>query len=198
MNQCQFGYFCIGLETLQFIPSTRRIFKRPIDAAQDDIPPPSRIFNLKRICIMKTSTTASIVLALAALSAGQAMAAEASTVRAGGDVVESATGQKLSDLFPALYGKTSSKTRAEVSAQVEQTVSNSGDVIEPTTGLKLSALNPAAYATQTVASVGTRAEVRAQAVQALQARNAGDVVEPTTGQKLNVLFASRYNGKAYN
>lgn len=147
---------------------------------------------------MKTSTAASIVLALAALSAGQAMAADASTIRAGGDVVESATGQKLSDLFPALYGKTSSKTRAEVTAQVEQTASNSGDVIEPSTGLKLSALNPAAYTTQTVASIGTRAQVRAEAVQAMSAHNAGDVVEPATGQKLNVLFASRYNGKAFN
>ena len=140
---------------------------------------------------MKNATTASIVIALAALVSGQAMAADA-------NVVESATGQKMGDLFPALYGNASTKTRAEVSAQAAQATSNGGDVVEPSTGLTLSALNPAAYATQTVASVGTRAQVRAEAVQARSAINAGDVIEPATGQKLNALFASRYNGKAYN
>ena len=147
---------------------------------------------------MKNATTASIVIALAALVSGQAMAADSSAVRSDANVIEPATGLKMGDLFPALYGNTSTKTRAEVSAQVAQATSNSGDVIEPSTGLKLSALNPAAYATQTVASVGTRAQVRAEAVQALRAQNAGDVVEPATGIKLNALFASRYNGKSYN
>ena len=148
---------------------------------------------------MKNATTASIVIALAALVSGQAMAADGSAaMRSGADVVEPATGLKMGDLFPALYGKTSTKTRAEVSAQVAQATSNGGDVIEPSTGLKLSALNPAAYATQTVASIGTRAQVRAEAVQAMSVHSAGDVVEPTTGIKLNVLFASRYNGKSYN
>ena len=148
---------------------------------------------------MKNATTASIVIALAALVSGQAMAADGSAaLRSGADVVEPATGLKMGDLFPALYGKTSTKTRAEVSAQAAQATSNGGDVIEPSTGLTLSALNPAAYATQTVASIGTRAQVRAEAVQARNAHTAGDVIEPATGQKLNALFATRYNGKAYN
>ena len=154
---------------------------------------------------MKNATT-TIVIALAALSAGHAMAADNSAqalrdaLRAGADLVEPATGQKLGDLFPALYGQTSSKTRAQVQAELAQAqvTVNNGDVIEPATGQKLSALFPAAYTSTPVASIGTRAEVRAEATKARSVRVAGDVVEPATGQKLNVLFASRYNGKSYN
>lgn len=57
---------------------------------------------------------------------------------------------------------------------------------------------PAAYTSTPLASVGTRAQVRAEAVQARSVHVAGDVVEPASGQKLNVLFASRYNGKSHN
>ncbi len=150
---------------------------------------------------MKNATT-TIVIALAALSAGHAFAADASTqnsaLRQGADVVEPATGQKLGDLFPALYGQSSNKTRAAVQAEVAHTAASAGDVVEPVTGQKLSALFPAAYTSTPVASIGTRAQVRAEAAQARSVRVAGDVVEPATGQKLNVLFASRYNGKSYN
>jgi hypothetical protein len=155
---------------------------------------------------MKNTTTASIVIALAALSAGQAMAADSSadairdSFRGGADVVEPSTGQKLGDLFPALYGNVSTKTSAQVAAELAQaqSASSAGDVVEPTTGMKLSTLFPAAYATQQVASVGTRAQVRAEAVQAMSVHNAGDVVEPVTGMKLSALFASRYSGNTYN
>ena len=155
---------------------------------------------------MKNTTTTAIVIALAALSAGHAFAADTSAqaqrdaLRAGADVVEPATGQKLGDLFPALYGQTSSKTRAQVQAELAQAQAsaNNGDVIEPTTGQKLSALFPAAYTSTPLASVGTRAQVRAEAVQARSVHVAGDLGEPASGQKLNVLFASRYNGKSHN
>ena len=79
-----------------------------------------------------------------------------------------------------------------------QTSANNGDVVEPATGQKLSAMFPAAYTRTPVASIGTRAEVRAEAAKARSVHVAGDVVEPVTGQKLNVLFASLYKGKAYN
>lgn len=108
---------------------------------------------------MKTSYTATIVLALATLAAGQSMAADmsASTTRApmrsGGDVIEPATGQKLSELFPAQYASqavASAQTRAQVRAELVQAqhAGNSGNVIEPATGQKLSALFPAKYAAQ--------------------------------------------------
>ncbi len=155
---------------------------------------------------MKNTTTASIVIALAALSAGQAMAADSSAAanrdnfRAGADVVEPATGQKLSDLFPALYGNVSTKTSAQVAAELAQaqSASSAGDVVEPVTGIKLSALFPAAYSNQHVASTVTRAQVRDQAVQAMSERSDGDVVEPVTGMKLSALFPNRYNGKSHN
>ena len=106
---------------------------------------------------MKMSYTATIVLALATLAAGQSMAADmsASTTRApmrsGGDVIEPATGQKLSELFPALYSNSavvSGKTRSQMSTEMAQAqrAGNSGDVIEPATGQKLSTLFPSKYA----------------------------------------------------
>jgi hypothetical protein len=138
-------------------PSTRRNVKRPFDAALTVPRHPSRIFNFKRIVIMKTSYTATIVLALATLAAGQSMAADMSAstnrapMRSGGDVIEPATGQKLSELFPAVYSNSpvaSGKTRVQVSAEMAQAqqAGSSGDVIEPATGQKLSTLFPAKYA----------------------------------------------------
>ena len=105
---------------------------------------------------MKTSYTATIVLALATLAAGQSMAADmsASTTRApmrsGGDVIEPATGQKLSELFPAVYSSAPAAPRAQVTAETvkAQNADNSGDVIEPATGQKMRDLFPARYPTQ--------------------------------------------------
>ena len=132
---------------------------------------------------MKTSTTAAIVLALATLTAGQAMAASNT------DVVEPSTGQKLSTFrsTPSTVG-----TRAQVRADAVQAskVHAAGDVVEPASGQKLSTVRTAP------STVGTRAEVRADAVQASKVHNPGDVVEPATGQKLNGLFAGRYADKA--
>jgi hypothetical protein len=137
-------------------PSTRRNVKRPFDAALAVPRHPSRIFNFKRIVIMKTSYTATIVLALATLAAGQSMAADmsASTTRApmrsGGDVIEPATGQKLSELFPALYSNAPAATRAQVTvdAAKAQRANDGGDVIESATGQKMRDLFPARYPAQ--------------------------------------------------
>ena len=58
---------------------------------------------------MKNTTTASLVMALAALTAGQAMAADSSAAairdnyRAGADLVDMTTGLKYSELFPNRY-----------------------------------------------------------------------------------------------
>jgi len=105
---------------------------------------------------MKTSYTATIVLALATLAAGQSMAADmsASTTRApmrsGGDVIEPATGQKLSELFPAIYASAPATTHAQVTvdAAKAQRANDGGDVIESATGQKMRDLFPARYPAQ--------------------------------------------------
>ena len=102
---------------------------------------------------MKNTTTASLVIALAALSAGQAMAADSSAsairdnMRAGAELVDTTTGVKYSDLFPALYGNVSTKTRAQVVAELEQYQStrNAGDLLDTTTGVKYRDLFPSLY-----------------------------------------------------
>jgi hypothetical protein len=152
---------------------------------------------------MKNTTTASLVIALAALSAGQAMAADSSAsairdnMRAGADLVDTTTGVKYSDLFPALYGKVSTKTRAQVAAELAQAQNahNTGDVVDTTTGVKYSDLFPALYGN---VSTKTRAQVVAELEQYQSTRNAGDLLDTTTGVKYRDLFPSLYNGKAYN
>jgi hypothetical protein len=105
---------------------------------------------------MKTSYTATIVLALATLAAGQSMAADMSAstnrapMRSGGDVIEPATGQKLSQLFPAVYSSAPAATRAQVTvdAAKAQRTNDGGDVIESATGQKMRDLFPARYPAQ--------------------------------------------------
>jgi hypothetical protein len=75
MHRCSKGYSLIAAELLQLTPSTRRIRKRPFNVDETTFRRPSRIFKPQRIDIMKNTFTASVVLALAALAGGQAMAA---------------------------------------------------------------------------------------------------------------------------
>ncbi len=141
---------------------------------------------------MKNAYATSIVLAIAALAAGQAMAAGT----AGGDIVDTETGLKFSQMFPGRYeaATTQAKTRNEVRAEVvaARGVSNGGDVVDTETGLKFSQIFPGRYEAATT-QAKTRAEVRAELAAARSNSKRGDIVDSITGLKFREMFPGRYS-----
>ena len=116
--------------------------KRPFDAAQTAQRSLSRIFNFERTHILK-NTYAAIALALASLTAGQVMAADA------GSVIDPATGIALRDLAPGRFeAKAAEQSKATSQAPKASTSRDAGAVVDPATGLTLRELSPGRY-TQT-------------------------------------------------
>jgi hypothetical protein len=153
-HQCLLGYLSIALKILQFIPSTRRNNETPLDAVKTVKTRHSGFPNFERILIMKSTTAATLVLALSSLVAGQAMAGNIDT-------------SNPSELDFALNVATqpataSSKSRAEVRAELAQAKSSN---IDTSNASELDFAFNAAGA-QGAASTLTRAQVRAEAAQA--------------------------------
>jgi hypothetical protein len=96
----------MSTEILQFIPSTRRNFKRHFDAAQTTSPPPEQELHFKRNLIMK-NTTANIALAIATLATGAAFAGDFSATSAWENFGK-----------PSAVNADSSKTRDQVQAEL--------------------------------------------------------------------------------
>lgn len=158
---------------------------------------------------MNRSILSALTLAVAALSAGQALAAEPvgltreqvlaelADARASGDVIASfETGQKLNELFPAQFARKTvepGKTRADVVAELAQ-ARRSGELLaDAETGLKVNERFAAQYPAQPAAHGKTRDEVRAEFA---EAKRNGDVVIGEIGLKLNELYPSRYPSRA--
>ena len=99
---------------------------------------------------MKNAYATSIVLAIAALTAGQVMAADnAMKVTFGADMLNTDTGLTFAQMFPGRYdvNPVQSKTRAEVRAELvaARRVSNGGDMVDTQTGLTFRQMFPGRY-----------------------------------------------------
>jgi hypothetical protein len=159
---------------------------------------------------MNRTLLSALTLAVAALSAGQALAdepvgltraqvmAELADARASGDLIGNGeTGMKLNELFPGRYAKKVTepgKTRDEVVSELAQ-ARRSGDLLaDGDTGLKLNEQFPGRYPAQAVVASKTREQVRQELA---EARRTGDIVASgESGLKLNELYPNRYPSKA--
>jgi hypothetical protein len=151
-HQCLLGYLSIALKILQFIPSTRRNNETPLDAVKTVKTRHSGFPNFERIFIMKSTTTAAtLVLALSTLVAGQAMAGN----------IDFSNSSEL-DFATSVATQPSTKTRAEVRAELAQVKSSN---IDMSNASELDFASNAATVQGPVSTL-TRAQVRAEAAQA--------------------------------
>ena len=124
-------------------------------------------FNLKEITMNRSYLTA-VTLAVAALSAGQALAADTDAP----------------------------KTREQVRAELRE-AQRTGDIVaDGETGQKLNQLYPNRYPATATAQGKTREQVRAELREAQ--RTGDIVAGGESGQKLNELFPKRYPTNASN
>lgn len=156
---------------------------------------------------MNRQIVSAVALAVAALSAGHALADDAApktreqvraelmeAIRTGDIQGDGQTGQKLNELFPHRYAQNAvvaqGKTRAEVKAETAEALRNGDLAVDGETGEKLYTAAGQAKAAQTVAQGKTRAEVKAELAEAVRT---GDIVaDVDSGKKLNELFPGRY------
>lgn len=130
---------------------------------------------------MNRTTASALVLALTALSAGHAQAADAAKTRAqveaerleairAGNVVSTVDGfggQKLNELYPNLYParvQAPGKTRAQVEAERQEAI-RSGDIVSTADGFggqKLNELFPNRYPVKAPTAGKTREQVEAE------------------------------------
>lgn len=169
-------------------------------------------FNFKEITMNRSYLTA-ITLAVAALSAGQTLAADTDApktreqVRAElreaqrtGDIVsDGETGLKLNELYPHRYPAAAvaqGKTRATVQAEL-QAAQRSGDIVaDGETGQKLNELYPNRYPATATAQGKTREQVRAELREAQ--RNGDVMANSESGQTLKDLNPGRYPVSSMN
>jgi len=160
-------------ETLKFIPSMQQ---RYANSGIDGIPArPTRPDGGQFPClsegnvIMNRTTVSILALSVAALSAGQALAAE-----------------------PA------GKTRAQVQAELADAVRN-GDIVsdnEAYAGKKLNEVFPSNYPAKTQAAGKTRAQVQAELAEAIRTGDIAPLSPDTRGRKMNEIIPGNYPAKA--
>jgi hypothetical protein len=142
------------------------------------------IFNpLKGKLLMKNARISAIALALSALVAGQALAADPAAAktreqvraeylqaqRNGDLIVDIESGQTARQLNPSLYAAdviAQGKTRAEVRAELAEAQRNGDVIADIEVGLTAREINPALYPAEVTAQGKTRAEVREELAQA--------------------------------
>ena len=107
---------------------------------------------------MKTSHATAIVLLVATLGSGYAVAADTAThsvtraqvlaeladAQRTGDIVDTKTGKRLNELNPSLYpakAAVQGVTREQVLAELAE-AKRTGDIVDTKTGKKLNELNP--------------------------------------------------------
>lgn len=134
---------------------------------------------------MKSAYLSAIALTVAAWTAGQAFAADASTalsreqvqaelaqaVRTGDIVIDQETGLKANEIFPGSYparAAVQGKTRDQVKAELAEAI-RLGDVpVDGVTGLRMNQLVPGNYPAPATAQGKSRAEVQADLAKALR------------------------------
>lgn len=134
---------------------------------------------------MKRSYISAIALSFAALSAGQAMAADASTpitrdevkaelaeaVRTGDILAAGDTGLKMNELFPSNYPAKAAgqgNTRDQVKAELAEAV-RTGDILaDGNTGLKKNELFPGSYPAKAAVQGKSRDQVKGELTEAIR------------------------------
>jgi predicted RNase H-like HicB family nuclease len=122
-----------------------------------------RFSNFQGNLIMNRSYFSAITLAVAALAAGNAMAADASAA----------------------------KTREQVKAELAEAIRTGDFVVNSETQQKANELNPGLYPAKSAAQGKTREQVKAELAEALRTGNI--MADGETGLKLNQLYPQRYN-----
>lgn len=204
------GYLSIYSEILQFIPSTQvtNSTERRGDPKTTSRTGRSHLSNVERTVIMKTAYASAIALAVAALTAGQALAADdavgktraevraelAEAIRTGNIVESGESSLTLAERFPNRYpaqAVAAGKTRAEVQAETLRAI-REGNIMGPgESSLTLAQQFPQQYNKAQPAVVGkTRAEVRAETLRAIRE---GDIMGPgESSLTLAEMFPNQY------
>lgn len=137
---------------------------------------------------MNRSYLSAITVAVAALVAGHAMAADASApqtreqvkaelaeaIRTGNFVVNGETNQKANELSPSLYPAkpvVQGKTREQVKAELAEAIRTGDFVVNGETNQKANELSPSRYPAKTVAQGKTREQVKAELAEAIRTGN---------------------------
>jgi hypothetical protein len=165
--------------------------------------------------IMNRTTVSILALSVAALSAGQALAAEpagktraqvqaelADAVR-NGDIVtdnEAYAGKKLNEVFPDNYSakaQAAGKTRAQVQAELAEAI-RTGDVRVGADhrGSKLNEIYPDRYPAKAQVAGKSRGEVKAELTEAVRTGYIVTDNEAFAGKKLNEVFPGQYPRKS--
>lgn len=151
---------------------------------------------------MKRSQITAIALAVAALSAGHAMAAEplsraqvqaelADAIRTG-ELIAGATGQKLNEASPHLFAAkavVAGKSRAQVNAELAAAI-RSGDIVDGATGQTVNQNRTGQFAAPVAVSDKTREQAKAELRDALRK---GDVMAGGTGGRYNQLYPTSFS-----
>ena len=133
---------------------------------------------------MNRYTLSALTLAVAALSAGHALAFDASApktreqvkaelaeaIRTGDIVVNGETGQKANELFPGLYPTkpvAQGKTRAQGKAELAEAIRTGDIVVNGETSQKANELFPSRYPAKPVAQGKTREQVKIELAEAI-------------------------------
>jgi predicted kinase len=158
--------------------------------------------------IMNRSSISAVALTVAALFAGNAMAADSSValtrdqVKAElaqairlGDFAVNDAGQTAREVNPSLYpAKTAgvAKTRAQVQAELAQAI-RAGNFAVNDAGQTAREVTPSLYPSQTVVAGKSRSEVKAELAQAIRT---GDFAVNEAGQKANEVTPGVYRNTA--
>ncbi|TXG94085.1 MAG: DUF4148 domain-containing protein [Rhodocyclaceae bacterium] len=160
--------------------------RRSIDPARSSVMLTERPFlETERKPIMNRYTLSALTLAVAALSAGHALAFDASApktreqvkaelaeaIRTGDIVVNGETGQKANKLFPGLYPTkpvAQGKTRAQGKAELAEAIRTGDIVVNGETSQKANELFPSRYPAKQVAQGKTREQVKIELAEAIR------------------------------
>jgi len=137
---------------------------------------------------MNRSYLSAITVAVAALVAGHAMAADASApktreqvkaelaeaIRTGDFIVNGETNQKANELSPSLYPAkpvVQGKSREQVKAELAEAIRTGDFVVNGETNQKANEVSPGLYPAKAVAQGKTREQVKAELAEAVRTGN---------------------------
>jgi predicted RNase H-like HicB family nuclease len=160
--------------------------RRSIDPAKSPVMLTGRPFlETERNLTMNRSYLSALTIALATLSAGHALASDASApktreqvkaelaeaIRTGDIVVNGETGQKANEMFPGLYPAkpvVQGKTREQVKAELAEAIRTGDIVVNGETGQKANEMFPGLYPAKPVVQGKTREQVKAELAEAIR------------------------------
>ena len=144
---------------------------------------------------MNRSYLSALTIALATLSAGHALASDASAtktreqvkaelaeaIRTGDIVVDFESGKKANELFPGLYpakAVVQGQTREQVKAELAEAIRTGDIVVNGETGQKANEMYPGLYPAKAVVQGKTREQVKAELLNAIRT---GQMPVPNAG-----------------